>query len=276
MTARSLSGANALVTGATGGLGAPIARALAAQGMRVVISGRRGDVLHSLAREDKSGALLPVPADLSLPGGPAALLRRAEATADGPISVLVNDAGVELASAFERYSDEEIERLLVVDLVAVLELTRAAVVRMLDGDGGHVVNVVSLGGKGAVPYDVPYAAAKWGLAGATRSLRSEYEGRGVGFSAVFPGFVSAAGMHARARARGATAPRAFGETTPERVADAVVEAIRKDLPEVIVSPHPIRPAIAIGELSPRLGEWLTRRSGVRRYCRAVARQGGRA
>ena len=272
---RELAGRTALVTGATGGLGGPITRALAAQGMRVVISGRRADALHRLSREHPAGALLPVPADLSLPGGPAALLRRAEAAAGGTISVLVNDAGAELASAFERYSDEEIEGLLRVDLVAVLELTRAAVVGMLAG-GGHVVNVVSLGGKGAVPYDVPYAAAKWGLAGATRSLRAEYEGRNVGFSAVFPGFVTRAGMHARARERGVGAPRAFGETTPEHVADAVVRAIRQDLPEVIVTAHPVRPAIAIGELSPRLGAWLTRRSGVQRYCRAVAQQGGRA
>lgn len=97
---------------------------------------------------------------------------------------------------------------------------------------------------------MPYGAAKWGLAGATQSLRAEYAGTGVGFSVVIPGFVTGEGIFARHQANGVQAPAIFGTTTPQQVAQALVQAIRRDSPEILVTPRPLRPFLALAALAP--------------------------
>ncbi len=187
----------------------------------------------------------------------------------------MNNAGVEVASSFTRYSPDELDGLLALDLLAPLLLTHRLLPGMLARGVGHVVNICSLASKGPLPYGVPYAAAKSGLAGATASLRAEYAATGVGFSAVIPGFVTGAGIFARHEAEGVAAPALFGTTTPDRVARAVVAAIRRDAPEVIVTPYPIRPFLALAALAPRTAQRLTAWAGVTAVARRVARLHGR-
>ena len=168
------------------------------------------------------------------------------------------------------YSRDELETILTLDLVVPMLFIRQVLPGMLERGGGHVVNIGSLACKGALPYGVPYAAAKWGLAGLTQSLPAEYAGSGVGFSLVIPGHVTEEGMFARHEADGVRAPVIFGTTTPERVARAVVRAIGDDAPEVLVTPRPLRPFLAVADLAPRLGERLAARIGVANASRTVA------
>lgn len=156
-----------------------------------------------------------------------------------------------------------------------LLLTHHLVPGMLSRGLGHVVNISSIGGKGAVPYSVPYAAAKWGLVGVTQSLRAEYADAPVGFSVVCPGFVTGEGMFARTAARGVKAPAGLGTTTPQAVAAAVVRAIEQDVPEIIVTPRPVRPMLAFAVVAPRMAERLAALLGTTRFARDAARAGGR-
>ena len=269
---RDLVGRRALVTGATGGLGEYIVRELARAGVQVAISSRSRAALDELASRSRGlgAAVVPFPADLSLPGAAERLAAAVEENL-GPPDILVNNAGLELASSFTRYSPAELDLILAVDLLAPLQLTHRLLPSMLARRAGHVVNICSLASKGPLPYGVPYAAAKSGLAGATASLRAEYAGTGVGFSAVIPGFVTGAGIFARHQAAGVAAPAVFGTTTPQRVARAVLAAIRRDIPETIVTPYPIRPLLALAELAPATAQRLTALVGVTGVAHRVAR-----
>lgn len=273
---RALAGRHALVTGASGGLGRQIARQLAREGVDVAISGRNASILTDLAGELRhlGSAVEPVLADLAEPAQVESLVARAE-DAIGPLDIVVNNAGIEIASSFTLYSDEEVERILALDLMAPLWLIRRVLPGMLERGVGHVVNIGSLASKGGLPFGVPYAAAKWGLAGMTQSLRAEYAGSGVGFSVVIPGFVTGEGIFARHEADGIRAPRLFGTTTPEEVALAVVRAIRRDSPEILVTPRPLRPFLALAALAPRTAERLAARFGVTPVARSVAGLHGR-
>lgn len=262
----------ALVTGASGGLGGHIARALAREGADIAISGRNTSALDTLAQElRKLGVVAePVPADLLRPDQADRLVATAE-EAVGPLDILVNNAGVEIASSFTLYTEDELRGILAVDLIAPLLLIHRVLPGMLARRRGHVVNVCSLASKGALPYGVPYAAAKSGLAAVTESLRAEYAETGVGFSTLIPGFVTGAGIFARHEENGIEAPWLFGTTTPEKVGRAVVEAIRRDPPEILVTPRPLRPLLALAALAPKTAERLAERVGVKEVSRAVAR-----
>ncbi|MFI5004122.1 MAG: SDR family NAD(P)-dependent oxidoreductase [Solirubrobacterales bacterium] len=271
-----LRGRTALVTGASGGLGAHLARRLAREGMHVALTARREDALSALATElqalDVRSAALP--ADLSDLDQIDPLLERAEA-ALGPIDLLLNNAGVETVGAFTVHTREEITSMVDLNLTAPMLLTHRVLPGMLARRRGHVVFISSLGGKVGPAYDEPYAATKAGLIGLTQSLRAEYVAEPVGFSVVCPGFIVGDGMYRRMVEEGHRAGRLVGETTTEKVADAVVRAIRRDLPEVIESGVPIRPALALAQLAPRLAERLAPRFGVTELFRRTAVARGR-
>src|SRR5205823_10557508 len=105
-------------------------------------------------------------------------------------------------------------------------------------------------------YDSVYAATKAGMVGLTQGLRAEYRDAPVGFSVICPGFVADDGMFKRAQERGVKAPLLAAPTKPEKVAAAVVKAIRRDVPEIIVNSSPLRPILALGTLWPRSIEAL--------------------
>jgi short-subunit dehydrogenase len=270
--AMELRGRKVLLTGAAGGIGAHIAQALADEGADLALSGRDESRLDALRDRLRAAGTRceTVTADLADPGQVDSLADRAE-QALGSIDVLVNNAGLDTAGFFSEMSPEEIERATRVNLLAPMLLTRRLLPGMLERGAGHVIQISSLAGKLGAPYVQPYSATKFGLVGFTQALRLEYADAPVGFSVVCPGFISDAGMYARAATEsGASAPSTVGTAPPEKVARAVVRAIKRDLPEVIVNSRPVKPLLALSAISPRLGEGMSRRIGVREMFRAWA------
>ncbi|HEY2133991.1 MAG TPA: 3-oxoacyl-[acyl-carrier-protein] reductase [Acetobacteraceae bacterium] len=183
-----LDGKTALVTGASGGIGAGIARALHAQGAIVAISGTRREALESLAGE-LEGRVHVCPADLADPAAPDALVAAAEAAA-GPLHVLVNNAGFTRDMLALRMKDEDWQAVLDVDLSAPFRLARAALKGMLRRRAGRIVSIGSIVGATGNPGQTNYAAAKAGLVGMTKALAQEVGSRGVTVNIVAPGFVA--------------------------------------------------------------------------------------
>jgi len=255
---RDLAGRTALVTGASHGLGSYIARALAAERMNLVLAARSAAELDALAAElRKTGVqALPVPIDLAdrseLPRLVTAAYNRF-----GAVDVLVNNAGVFLPKALHHQDASELEHHVRVNLLAPLILTALVLPGMLERKRGHIVNLGSLAGRSPLGYVEPYAATKAGLIAFSGSLRASYHGTGVSASAITPGFVTEAGMYRELQdTTHLSAPGWLGTSKPDDVARAVVRAIRRDLPEVIVNPGPMRLMLAFRELFPRLAEWV--------------------
>ena len=274
---KELSGANALVTGGSGGIGAHIARALARTGVNVVVSGRREQALADVVAQlrDTGVRAEAVAADIADRAQLDSLIDRSE-TALGPLDLLVNNAGVEQASSFTRYTADELTSMIDVNLTAPVLLTHSVLPGMLERGRGHVVFISSVAGKQGPAYQVPYAAAKAGLVGVTQSLRAQYRGSPVGFSVVCPGFVAGDGMYQRMLEEGISSNRLMGATTIDKVADAVIEAIRRDRPEAIESGGPLRPLLALAQLAPRAPEWLMPRIGATELFRRAAAARDRA
>ncbi|MEH3061383.1 MAG: 3-oxoacyl-[acyl-carrier-protein] reductase [Methylobacterium radiotolerans] len=183
-----LTGRKALVTGATGGLGQAIARALHAQGAAVALSGTRPAALEALAAELGERAS-PVAADLSDRDSVEGLVPAAEA-AIGPLDILVNNAGITRDNLFMRMKDEEWEQVIAVNLTAAFRLSRAAVKGMMRRRSGRIVNIGSVVGSTGNPGQGNYAAAKAGLVGMTKALAAEVASRGITVNCIAPGFIS--------------------------------------------------------------------------------------
>jgi short-subunit dehydrogenase len=273
---KELRGRTALVTGASGGIGTFIARELAQAGMTVVVSGRREDALASVVTELRgTGARAEaVPADLFDSDQVESLIDRVEGLV-GPLDVLINNAGVEYTAAFTNYTPEELTSMVAINLTAPLLLTHRVVPGMLSRGRGHVVFISSLAGKLGPAYQQPYAATKAGLVGLTQSLRAEYLHAPVGFSVVCPGFVAGDGMYQRMVEQGAQSNRLMGSTTPEKVASKVVDAIRRNRPEIVESGAPIRPMLALAQIAPRLVERVAPAFGATEIFRRAAAARGR-
>ena len=190
MTLFRLDGRPALVTGASGGIGAAIARTLHAQGAVVVLSGTRRDVLDSLAALLGERAFV-CPADLSDPAQAEALVEAAEQAA-GPLAILVNNAGMTRDGLALRMSDADWQAVLEVDLAAPFRLARAALRGMLRRRAGRIINISSIVGVAGNAGQANYAAAKAGLIGMTKALAQEVAPRGITVNAVAPGFVATA------------------------------------------------------------------------------------
>jgi short-subunit dehydrogenase len=239
--------------------------------MRLVLAALPGKDLATLAAAlGGEGKAVPVPVDLAAPDAAVGLAAAAEA-AFGAVDVLVNNAGLEITGSFHRRTAAEIERAVEVNLTAPMLLARLLLPGMLARRRGHIINLASLAGKAAPPFGGTYGPTKAALIAFTQSLRAEYQGTGVSASAVCPGFVREVGMFQRiADETGIVAPRLIGTSSPEAVAHAVVRAIRRDVPEILVNPGPTRLFTALAAASPRLGEWLTRRSGAEEPWRRAA------
>lgn len=261
-----LRGTVALVTGASRGIGPHIARALATEGAGVALCARDQAALEAVARQMRGDGARVVALAVDLLRGEerTALVRRVEEEL-GPIDLLVNDAGTESEGAFASQALATISQTIELNLAASMHLARLVLTGMLARGRGHLVNIASLGGKKGAPYAAVYCATKAGLIEWTGALRWELAGTGVSASVVCPGYVTGEGMFARF---GVPPPARLGSCTPDEVADAVVRAIRKDLPEVIVNSLPVRPFLALGALSPRLGEWIFERIGIPEFQRA--------
>jgi 3-oxoacyl-[acyl-carrier protein] reductase len=185
-----LDGRTALVTGASGGIGAAIARALHAQGATVALSGTRIEALEALAAELGERAH-PCPADLRDRAAPDALIAAAEAAA-GPLHILVNNAGLTRDMLALRMKDEDWQAVMEVDLAAPFRLARAALRGMLRRRAGRIISIGSIVGQTGNPGQANYAAAKAGLIAMSKSLAQEVGSRGITVNVVAPGFVQTA------------------------------------------------------------------------------------
>jgi 3-oxoacyl-[acyl-carrier protein] reductase len=182
-----LSGKTALVTGATGGIGGAIARALHAQGAKVAISGTRREVLDSLAAEIGGAAVLPC--DLANKDSVEALVPDAEKTL-GPLDILVANAGITKDNLFIALKDEDWDQVLNVNLTSTFRLARAAVKGMMRRRFGRVIGITSVVGVTGNPGQANYTAAKAGMIGMFKSIGKEYAKRGVTANCVAPGFIA--------------------------------------------------------------------------------------
>ena len=185
-----LSGKRALVTGASGGIGGAVARALHGAGAAVAVSGTREGPLEELAAALGERTHV-VPCDLSDAQAVEGLAKRA-ADAMGGVDVLVNNAGITRDQLFMRMSDEDWSRVLDVNLGAAMRLSRGVLRGMMKGRWGRIVNVTSVVGATGNPGQANYAAAKAGLVAMGKSLAAEVASRGVTVNAVAPGFVGTA------------------------------------------------------------------------------------
>lgn len=271
---RDLSGRTAIVTGASGGIGVFVARALAAQGMDVVLAARSEEALGKVAEDIRQGGTraLVVPTDVANHTDRERLVDRTLAEF-GRIDVLVNNAGIETYCPFTELPIEQIARTIEVNLTSSLILARLVVPSMLAAKSGHIVNMSSTAGKHGPAYGVAYGASKAGMISMTETLRAEFKGTGVSASAICPGFTHDGGIFERMKqATGKGTPLQMGSTSADKVANAVIKAIRKDQAEVLVNWPPMRPAFVLAELFPRLGEWLIRECSVRFLKRIATRR----
>jgi len=261
---RELHGRNALVTGAGGGLGAYISRALADQGVNLALTDLPGSSIDGLSAELRTRGVQVehAPADLTDRDERRRLASWA-ADALGPIDILVNNAGVEFGGPFLDTSPEQLELTVAVNLLAVMDLTRLLLPGMLDRRRGHVVSMASLAGKIPPPQLASYGVTKHGVVGFTGALRAELADEPVGFSAICPGFVGRVGMFGRLEpyVEGGSVP--MGTIPPERVGDAVVRAIREDVGEIVLNRRPVKPLILLNAIAPGAASRLARLRPIR-------------
>ncbi|GAA3514856.1 SDR family NAD(P)-dependent oxidoreductase [Aeromicrobium panaciterrae] len=250
MTRQNIKGARALVTGATGGIGQAIARALHAQGAELVLSGRRTDILEPLAKE--LGAQVIV-ADLADLDDVARLLRES-----GSLDILIANAALPASGALLEYTHEEILRNVSVNLTVPILMARDTAEAMVGRGHGQIVMIGSMSGRTASASASMYNATKFGLRGFSLALRQDLAGHGVGVSLVEPGFIRDAGMFVEA---GGKLPRGVRTSTPQQVAKGVVKAIKRDRAEIVVAPIELRAGAAVGSVFPTLSARLQKAGG---------------
>jgi 3-oxoacyl-[acyl-carrier protein] reductase len=186
-----LTGKTALVTGASGGIGGAIAKALHAQGATVCLSGTRREALEAVAAELGNERVHIVTANLSDAASVEQLAKEAEA-ALGSLDILVNNAGLTKDGLVLRMKDDDWQSVLDVNLSAAFRLCRAAVKGMMKRRVGRIINITSIVGVTGNPGQVNYAASKAGLIGLSKSLAQEVASRGITVNCIAPGFITSA------------------------------------------------------------------------------------
>jgi short-subunit dehydrogenase len=239
-----------LLTGASGGIGSAIARAFAERGATLVVSGRRADVLEPLAAEVGGRAVV---CDLADRGDLDRLLAEA-----GDVDVLIANAANPASGVFTDLRQEQIDRMLEVNLRAPIALAHALAPAMIGRGSGHIVFISSLAGKVASPASAIYSATKFGLRGFALGIREDLRPHGVGVSVVLPGFIRDAGMFAEANV---SLPRGVGTRTPEQVALGVIRAVERNRAEVEVAPLGLRVGAVFASVAPELAAGVSRKMG---------------
>ncbi|GAA4018115.1 3-oxoacyl-[acyl-carrier-protein] reductase [Sphingomonas swuensis] len=186
-----LTGMTALVTGASGGLGSAIAKALAAQGARLAVSGSNAEKLESF-RSGLGGDHVALPCNLSDGSAVDALVPQAVEALGGKLDILVNNAGITRDNLLMRMKDEEFDSVLQVNLAAAFRLMRAAAKPMMKARFGRIVSITSVVGQTGNPGQANYVAAKAGLVGMSKAVAQELATRNITVNCVAPGFMASA------------------------------------------------------------------------------------
>ncbi len=247
------------MTGATGGIGGAIARAFAGRGASLSLTGRRVEVLEPLAAELSARAF---PCDLSRGDE---VDRLAEAVGD--VDVLVANAAMPGTGNLLELSQDQVDRMIAVNLSAPIRLARHLARGMVQRGQGHLVFISSLNGKAATPRTSLYCAAKFGLRGFALALRDDLRPEGVGVSVVYPGFIDEAGMFADT---GVKLPFYLATRSPEQVADGVIRAIERNRTEVTVAPLLLRASTNFAALAPGLAATVSRWMGGEKLADEIA------
>jgi len=250
-----LAGGRVLVTGATGGIGHALARAFAGRGAELTLTGRRAEVLEPLAAELGARAIA---CDLS---DREQVTRLAAEAVEQRVDVFVANAAVPGTGLLGELTEEQVDRMLEVNLRAPIVLAHALAPQMSGRGTGHMVFLSSLSGKYAGPESSLYSATKFGLRGFALGLREDMKPHGVGVSTIFPGFISGAGMFADS---GVKLPLGVGTRTAEQVAAATITAIERNRAEVVVAPLSLRFGAAFAGLAPETAAFFTRFGGSAR------------
>jgi 3-oxoacyl-[acyl-carrier protein] reductase len=184
-----LSGKTALVTGATGGIGGAIARALHSQGATVVLSGTRAETLDAI-KSELGVRVFVAPCNLADPAAVEELPKVADAAAGAPVDILINNAGITRDNLFMRMKDAEWDQVIAVNLGAAFRLSRAVLRGMMKKRWGRIVSITSIVGVTGNPGQANYAAAKAALIGMSKSLAAEVASRNITVNCIAPGFIT--------------------------------------------------------------------------------------
>lgn len=256
---RSLVSGSVLVTGATGGIGGAIARAFAARGARLVLTGRRTEALEQLAASVGGRSFA---CDLAVPEQLEQLVAAA-----GEVDVLVANAALPASGDLRSFSTAQLDTILGVNLRAPIVLARELTPAMAARRRGHLVFVSSLSGRAASPRSSMYNATKFGLRGFALGLRQDLRRDSVGVSLISPGFIRDVGMFADS---GAKLPPGVGTSTSEQVAAAVIRAVERNHAEVTVAPLAMRIASSVASVAPGIAEVGQRLARGDRVARQMA------
>ena len=239
-----ITGKKVLLTGATGGIGRSIAATLARAGAELVVSGRSAEALQGLVNDLPGSGHQSIASDLGQPG--AALNLAAES---GPVDILVANAALPSTGRITELTDEQVARMLRINLESPILLAQALLPGMLERNRGRLIMIGSLAGKAGSPRSSIYNATKFGLRGFVFGLAADLSASAVRATLVAPGFVREAGMFADS---GADAPAGLGTTTPEKVAAAVLKAVDSNRVEIAVAPLVQRTMAHVGLISPHI------------------------
>ncbi|HNE76281.1 MAG TPA: SDR family NAD(P)-dependent oxidoreductase [Microthrixaceae bacterium] len=247
-----ISGSRVLLTGASGGLGAAIARDLSRRGADLVLTARRRELLDALAAETRGRVVV---ADLAVRADVETLIEESRG-----VDVLVLNAGVGADVGIRSETAEHVDTTIDVNLRAPIVMAVAfAQHKLAVGEPGQIVMVGSLSGLVATPDTRMYNATKFGLRGFAHSLRQDLDGSGIGLTLVSPGFIRDAGMFAEG---GIDLPPGVRTKSPADVAAGVVKAIETNPAEVFVSPVELRLAATLATVAPAFSAAVQKRAGT--------------
>ncbi|MEA2517205.1 MAG: hypothetical protein QOG16_1043 [Actinomycetota bacterium] len=268
-----LKGTVGILTGASRGIGAELAIGLARKGVDLALAARSKDDLEEVAERVRALGVraIAVPTDIASRSELQELVRR---TRDdlGPVDLLVNNAGLEIAGYSEKLEPDYIDQVVQVNLTSLMQLSLLVIPEMMQRRRGHICNIASVAGKVARPYAVVYSATKHGVVGFSWSLRAEMAEHGVEISVVCPGYVADVGMFADRRSKLGIGkpPNALKEVTPQDVVDAAIRSIESNRAEAIVGPLVMKIADVAHAISPDFAMNMARKSGSYRFVKKEA------
>lgn len=257
---KTITGKLVVVTGASGGIGEFIARALAKEQATVVGISRSPEGLERVGGEVEAigGKWLGVPFDLGELAKLPDLVAKIQQLAGRPIDILINNAAIEKFRPFQNYTLEDTQSILTTNLLSPIELTRLVMPSMLERNSGHIVNISSGSGKKGAPYNSIYSASKAGLIMWSDAIRQELADTNVGVSVVCPGCTNA-GMYL---ALGITAPSAAHIAEPTEVAEVVLQSIVQNQKEVVIDGFNTKFLFAMSQFFPQFGDMVFQKLGV--------------